>query len=148
MRNFLVPINLAILLIFPLLLSAQTKEYNLLMQIRENRVTSVCYIKQRDSLSIAGTVVNQMGVKAFDFVQEDGKVKVLNVVGPLNKWYIRKVLRKDFEFILKHIGEKRDTVERKRSIEFLENGEIKIRNIKHRIDYIFSPMQKEEDETD
>ena len=36
----------------------------------------------------------------FAYPTVNSEAKVINVLGPLNKWYIRMVLRKDFSFIL------------------------------------------------
>ena len=71
----------------------------------------------------------------------------MNVLGPLNKWYIRMVLRKDLSFILSNIDGGKDVVYKKRCMTFTPDGDIVVRNDKYNISYIFSLM-KGDHETD
>ena len=54
------------------------------MDVRGREITSICMMNIEEDGSIVGTVVNEMGVKAFDFTYANGKAKVINVLGPLN----------------------------------------------------------------
>ena len=102
MKNCLLFISLLFLLCQPCVAqetgdSVVSREYNLLMQVKGQELTSICMMNVSPDGSIVGTVVSEMGMKAFDFTYDHGKAKVLNVVAFLNKWYIRRVLRKDQE---------------------------------------------------
>jgi hypothetical protein len=121
-----------------------TKEYNMLMQVRGQEITGICVMNIAPENNIVGTVVNEFGVKAFDFTFSQGKAKVLNVVGPLNKWYIRKVLRGDFAFILSNIDTNKDFIKKKRRISFLPNGDISASNDRFKIRYTFTPMNSKQ----
>ena len=120
--------------------ATESKEYNLLMEVRGQEITAICMMNIEDDGSVVGTVVNEMGVKAFDFTYANGKAKVINVLGPLNKWYIRKVLRKDFSFILSNISKNQNVVWKKRSMTVSPNGDIIIKNDRFNISYTFTPM--------
>ena len=120
--------------------ATESKEYNLLMEVRGQEITAICMMNIEDDGSVVGTVVNEMGVKAFDFTYANGKAKVINVLGPLNKWYIRMVLRKDFSFILSNIDGGQNVVQKKRSMTFTPEGDIVVRNDKFNIHYIFTSM--------
>jgi hypothetical protein len=117
------------------------------MDVRGQEITAICMMNIEDDGSVVGTVVNEMGVKAFDFTYANGKAKVINVLGPLNKWYIRMVLRKDFSFILSNIDGGQDVVQKKRSMTFTPEGDIVVRNDKFNISYTFTTM-KADHETD
>lgn len=145
MRRCLIFIELLFLLL-PCM-ATESREYQLLMEIRGQEITSICMMNVEDDGSIVGTVVNEMGVKAFDFTYANGKAKVINVLGPLNKWYIRMVLRKDFGFILSNIDRHQDVVYKKRSMTFTPDGDIVVKNDKYNIRYTFTPTQ-ENHETD
>lgn len=119
---------------------AVSREYNLLMQIRGREITAICVMEMQSDSSIVGTVVNEFGVKAFDFTFDGEKSNVFNVVGPLDKWYIRKVLRGDFTFILSNINSGRDAVKKKRRMTHLPNGDISVSNDRYKIHYTFTPM--------
>ena len=118
-----------------------TKEYQLLMQIRGREMTAICVMKVSGDKDIIGTVVSEFGVKSFDFTYSDGKAKVLNVIGPLDKWYIRKVLRRDFSFFLSNYDQGKDVVKKKRKLTVMPNGDIIVSNERYHINYTFSPMQ-------
>ena len=127
--------------------ATESKEYNLLMNARGQETTAICMMNVEDDGCIVGTVVTEMGIKVFDFQYAHGKKKVMNVLGPLNKWYIRMVLRKDLSFILSNIDGGKDVVYKKRSMTFTPNGDIVVRNDKYNISYFFSLM-KGDHETD
>lgn len=112
--------------------------YNVVMQARGNEVTAICFLMQREDGSVVGSFVNEFGVKVFDFTYSDSKAKVVNVMGPLNRWYIRRVLNKDFSFILSNINRNENVVEKKRNLTILPNGDIYIRNERFKIYYTFS----------
>ena len=145
MKRCLIFIEL-LLLLLPCC-AAESKEYNLLMNARGQEITAICIMNVEDDNSIVGTVVTEMGIKVFDFTYANGKTKVMNVLGPLNKWYIRMVLRKDLSFILSNIDGGKDVTHKKRSMTFTSDGDIVVRNDKYNISYTFSIM-KDDHETD
>ena len=145
MRRCLIFIEL-LLLLLPCC-ATESKEYNLLMNARGREITAICMMNVEDDSSIVGTVVTEMGIKVFDFRYINGKTKVMNVLGPLNKWYIRMVLRKDFSFILSNIDSGKDVVKKKRSMTFTPDGDIIVKNDKYNISYTFTSM-KANHETD
>ncbi len=120
--------------------SVVCSEYQFLMQARGHELTGICIVNEDPSGELTGTVVNEFGVKAFDFMIKNGKAKVLNVIGPLDKWYIRKVLRGDIGFAFRHIRLRQDVTVKKRTISFNENGDILVENRKYKICYTFTPI--------
>lgn len=118
-----------------------TKEYQLLMKVRGHEITAICVMNVTSDNRIIGTVVNEFGVKSFDFTYADGKAKVLNVIGPLDKWYIRKVLKGDFSFFLSNYEQGKNVVKKKRKLTAMPNGDIIVTNERYDINYTFSPMK-------
>lgn len=119
-------------------------EYNVLIQARGNDVTGMCLMNLYPDSSIIGTVVNDFGVKVLDFTYAKGKAQVMNVFGPINKWYIRRVLRGDFAFILANLRRGEDVVAKKRRLTIMPNGDIHIANERYHINYVFSIMQSQQ----
>ena len=82
--------------------SILSQEYDLLIKFRGQEITAICVLEFHQG--IVGTVVNHFGVKVFDFIYPDSgekkKLRLFNVIKPLNKWYIRRVLRRDLTFVL------------------------------------------------
>ena len=115
--------------------------------MRGREITGICILNISPDASIVGAVVNEFGVKAFDFTYDHGKATLLNVIGPLNKWYIRKTLRKDFTFILSHLAQLQTAervVDRKRSMELLPDGRIIADNRRYNITYTLTPIRPEQ----
>ena len=63
-------------------------------------------------------MINEFGAKAFDFTYTNGKVKVLNVVAFLDKWYIRRVLRRDLKHILPTLPPDKESYYKRRWISY------------------------------
>ena len=85
-------------------------EYTFFMQARGQEITGICMVSQSPDGQTTGTIVNEFGVKAFDFMIDNGKVKIINVIKPL------------------------------RRITFRENGDIAIDNDRYNIHYVFTPI--------
>lgn len=90
---------------------------------------------------IIGSLINEFGVSAIDFSfnREKNKMKLINVVSFLNKWYIKKTLSSDLKFCIHqiyHIPWKKKhnyIVEKK-------DDSITILNNKRELKYVFSPL--------
>ena len=106
------------------------------MNMRGHEVTSLSLMRLTTN-ELRGSLVNEFGIKAFDFVYASGKTKVSNVVSFLDKWYIKRVLKKDLSFLFSatiscHRG--------KRRVEKDSAGVITLTNEKYKLTYRFSPL--------
>ena len=129
--------------------STVTYEYQLTMQVRGHEITGICMMNKSADHGIMGTVISEFGMKAFDFIYDNGKVQLLNIVAFLDKWYIRKVLKKDLACILSQMDEcgmwnvecgMRNVEKKPRKILFKPNGEVEVINSRYKIYYSFTPM--------
>ena len=128
-------------------------EYRLSAQIRDNEITGICILNVDADNIIVGTIVNEFGVKVFDFSYANGKVKIFNVIHQLDKWFIKRILRKDFLFFLSNFRQdertnaingnanaERTILEKKRSMRQTADGKIIVCNNKYKIMYTFTPI--------
>lgn len=146
MKTFLLRSSLILLTLFAsLTLHAEDIEYNLVMNARGNEITSLIIIRTEEDGSIIGTVANEFGVKSFDFTYRKGKAKVLNVIGPLNKWYIRRVLRGDMQLLLSNYLTKTNATKKKRTLSFLPDNSIRLENQRFNITYTLSPVEEQQE---
>lgn len=78
---------------------------------------------------VLGSVFNEFGVSAlsFSYNPQKDKVKLLSIIGKLNKWYIRRVIRKDM----------------KKVIAVLKEGGTTYTNQKYHITYTFQQLKFE-----
>ena len=106
------PLFLTILLCAALSASAQTlpshegerQRYSIQIDLGKAYLRGVCVmLMQADT--IKASIVNEFGVSFIDFTYtpSNGKVRLLNVVAKLDKWYIRRILRKDIRGLMRNM---------------------------------------------
>ena len=103
------------LLALPISVQAQTTfpsadgeraKYAAYIEMPKAYVSGICVLLQEDGL-IKGSLFNEFGITALDFTynpQRD-KIKLHSVIKMMDKWYIRKVLKKDLRQVMKTLKE-------------------------------------------
>lgn len=97
-------------------------------------------IAHEDDETLRGSLVNEFGISAIDFscCRASGEVRLLNVVSFLDKWYIKKVVRRDLGYCLHLLygtpGRESDRYETEEIDDTLT-----VTDRKYRIRYTFSP---------
>lgn len=88
-------------------------------------VSGIC-ILLRDGQQIKGSIFNEFGISAIDFSYDEqrDKVKLYEVVKMLNRWYIKRVLRRDLREL----------------IHQMQQGKTEYTDIKHNISFKLSPL--------
>lgn len=138
MRNFLLSVSL--LMLAGVQAVAQTAfpeadggrmRYNAVVEMPKGYLSGVCILLHEGN-EVRGSFFNEFGISAIDFTYrtDKDKVKLHSVIAMLNKWYIKRVLRKDLRQLLHR----------------LQQGETSYRNERYKIDYRFMPMNDETDE--
>lgn len=100
-----------LLLIVPLSMVAQLTypandgekvHYNLHVEIHESYLSGICIIVNNDGI-IASSIVNEFGVSLMDFTysEQKDKVKIRNTIKPLDRWYIKRILKRSLRGMLK-----------------------------------------------
>lgn len=114
---------------------------NATFDFRGHNLTSLCMLKNDDDF-VKGSVINEFGVKAFDFEfnKAKRKCKLLNVMPFLNKWYIKRVIRQDLAFLLTSTSPQENS---RRSISKTSEGEVVLRNLRQRLTYTFTPLHND-----
>lgn len=109
-------------------------------------VSGVLLVSENDE-NINGSMINEFGVSAIDFSysKKKQKVKLLNVVSFLDKWYIKQVLKKDIKYCL-HIlyGV---PFKKKHSYEVAATEDsVSIINLRRHLKYTFSSIHEDDTE--
>lgn len=116
---------------------------------RSNSVVSGILITTENNEEIRGSMINEFGVSALDFIytKKKEKIKIFNVINFLNKWYIKRVLKNDIKYCL-HIlydvptkGNSNYEVEKSQE-------QTSIINNKWHLKYTFTPLMILEDEVE
>lgn len=116
MQKYLLSISLFLLSLLPLSARAQQVatfpdsigqkvKYNATIEMKKGYISGIC-ILVNDGILIKGCLFNEFGISALDFSYqpEKGKVKILSVIKMLDKWYIKKVLRKDLAQLMQNLA--------------------------------------------
>ena len=76
----------------------ETVRYTVAITFKNASFSGICVAKRLDEI-IAGTVVNEFGIRAFDFKMSGNRrrVKLLNAMKPLDKCFIRKTIARDLK---------------------------------------------------
>lgn len=107
--------------------------YAVQIDFKKAYISGIGILMMQDGI-INGTVFNEFGVSALSFTYnpEKGKVKLQHVFSKLNKWYIKKVLKRDLVQLIKQ----------------LQNDQTTYRDERFDITYNFSPLQTENETTE
>ena len=123
--------------------TAEIRQYNLLLQAGPHQISGICVMKMISPTEVIGTVINEFGLTAFDFVYNGKKTKLSNLPPFLDKWYIRKVLQADMSFFFSNLPKQKDALRPSRQITFSPDGEINMTNFRFKIKYTFTPIKDE-----
>ena len=95
------------------------------IEMEKGYVSGIC-ILHRDGDTVHGSLFNEFGITALDFTYrlERKKVKLYTVMPMMNKWYIRKVLKKDLRQLMTG----------------LQNGETTWKDERYHIEYQLTPL--------
>ena len=135
--------------------TAQKNNYRILFATSKVNITGICILKQING-AWRGSIINEFGLKVFDFVSTPEKCELLNVISFLDKWYIKKVIASDIQFIMEidHPNYKmgaqarstwhQDTLsvnfKNKKELQRISNQTIVYTNKKRAITYTLQPL--------
>ena len=73
--------------------------YRITLTTPKNTITGLFFMK-RDNNEWKGTLLHEMGAKAFDFRITEEACELLHVVPMMDKWYIKKTVAADLFFFI------------------------------------------------
>ena len=76
----------------------ETSRYTVVITFKNASFSGICVVKRIDDI-VAGSVVNEFGIRAFDFKMSGNRrrIKLLNTMKPLDKCLIRKAIANDLK---------------------------------------------------
>lgn len=131
MARFFLSISFLLLSCMAQPMMAQKSKYAATIEMKKGYISGICFLSEEGDM-IKGSLFNEFGISAFDFtyLRSKQKVKLENVIKMLDKWYIKRVLRKDMVHVL----------------ENLQRGVTSYSNDKYHINYQFSRLKDETEE--
>lgn len=108
-------------------------KYTVMIDFNKAYISGVGVVARQEQ-KIVGSVFNEFGVSvlSFSYDTQKGKTKILDTIGFLNKWYIKRVLKRDINSLMN---------------VFDSSGAV-YRNEKRNITYTFSPLIEQNDTTE
>lgn len=105
-------------------------KYSAYIDMPQGYVSGVCVLFNEGTV-IRGSLFNEFGITALSFSYDikKEKIKLYSVVKLMDKWYIKKILKKDLKQLMK----------------CLQKGESVYQNEKYHITYSFSTLNAEEE---
>lgn len=98
--------------------------YDIQIDFQKAYVSGLCTMLG-DEGTVKASVVNEFGVSAIDFIYrpDRDKVKIVSLLGQLDKWYIRLLLRKNLKALMHQ----------------LQQGHTTYADQKHHVTYTLTP---------
>ena len=111
-------------------------KYKMNITFSKANISGICILRDNGE-QIVGSVINEFGIKAFDFVYDKkrDKTKLANVMKLFNKWFIKRVLSSDLSCLLRVDNTKRKL--KKRKLCFDNNETVTLENCRYNIIYNF-----------
>ena len=78
--------------------------YSAYVEIKKAHASGVCILANNSGV-ISGSMFNEFGISMFDFTYdcESERVQIENIASKLDKWYIRRVLKRDLRSLMKSL---------------------------------------------
>ena len=77
----------------------QKNDYRITISTDKFNISGIWVVRQIDN-SWRGIIMNEFGLNMFEFICTARKCELKNVFAAANKWYIRKTIAEDIQFIL------------------------------------------------
>lgn len=106
----------------------QKVKYNALIEMKKGYLSGICILANNGE-KINGCLFNEFGISAIDFIYNPikKKVKLVSVIKMLDKWYIKKILKKNLVQVM----------------ECLSRGVYDYTDNRYKIDYHFKVLKDE-----
>jgi hypothetical protein len=114
-------------------------KYRVLIKANQAEISGIMVVKFIHN-EWRGSLINEFGIKAFDFVAPRGRCKLQNTIPFLNKWYIRKTVEDDFAFLFWNAASKK--IMKGKRLEQSSDDKFVLKNEKRAIEYSFQSIEE------
>ena len=136
--------------------SLQRNDYRITIGRGSMNISGI-WVVRRMNETWRGTMMNEFGLKMFDFICTAKGCELRNVAVLANKWYIKKTIADDLQFILEidhpkykkgttaHRSMTGDTLtitDKNKMLQRFTNGEMAMYNKKRNLRYSFKKMEE------
>ena len=115
------------------ILKAEVNRFRVLITTNQAELTGIMIIKHMEG-EWRGSLINEFGMKAFDFTVNNNKCRIKNAVSFMDKWHIRKTIESDLALLFNNRQKKGKLLE-------MSENEIILTNEKRGIKYNFYSIE-------
>ena len=117
------------------------QEYSVAITARGAEITGVCIVKT-DAEGSRGAIVNEFGIHALDFTvsADRRKVKLLNVIPMMDRWYVRRVVKKDLRTLFNATADSEQASGRTVTVE--PDGTVTLTNTRYKLKYSLKKLHE------
>lgn len=117
------------------------QQYGVSITARGAEITGVCIVKT-DSEGSRGAIVNEFGIHALDFMvsADRRKVKLLNVIAMMDRWYVRRVVKKDLRMLFNATADGEQGSGRTVTVE--PDGTVTLTNTRYKLKYSLKKLHE------
>jgi hypothetical protein len=116
--------------------------YHVTLQAGKNQFTGICLLKKNGD-RWNGALINEFGIKAFDFTSDGKTTHLQHTITFLDKWYIRKTIEQDLHYLF-NIDTSGAGNEKKHYIRRKSPTSFTLINRAHHIQYTFDKISETE----
>jgi len=136
--------------------SLERNNYRITISRGEMNLSGIWVVRQMNE-SWRGTMINEFGLKIFDFICTASRCELINVNAFADKWYIKRTIAGDLQFILeidnpdykkgrsanRDLSDNTQIIVRKhKQLQRFANGEMVMTNKKRNLTYTFRRMEE------
>ena len=117
------------------------QQYGVSITARGAEITGVCIVKT-DAEGSRGAIVNEFGIHALDFMvsADRRKVKLLNVIAMMDRWYVRRVVKKDLRMLFNATAGGKQGSGRTVTVE--PDGTVTLTNTRYKLKYSLKKLHE------
>ena len=117
------------------------QQYGVSITARGAEITGVCIVKA-DAEGSRGAIVNEFGIHALDFMvsADRRKVKLLNMIAMMDRWYVRRVVKKDLRMLFNATADGEQGSGRTVTVE--PDGTVTLTNTRYKLKYSLKKLHE------
>lgn len=119
--------------------SGGTQKYRTHIFRESMEISGITLLKAQDGVQ-RGTVINEFGIKAFDFENTARHCRILQAAGPIRRFPVRQMLARDLHFWMNGLDAGAAVTSGPRALTITPQG-IEVKNSRTRLQYLFTPME-------
>lgn len=120
---------------------SERQQYSVAIEARGAELTGICIVKT-DAEGSRGAIVNEFGFHVLDFTlsADRRKVKLLNVIAMMDRWYVRRVVKKDLRTLFNATADGKQGSGRTVTVE--PDGTVTLTNTRYKLKYSLKKLHE------